>query len=45
MNLNYNDMERLFNGAWDAERILRNYLGFADENGTIQIPKTNEKSP
>lgn len=39
------NMERIFNGTWDAERILRNYLGFADEDGTIQIPETKEKSP
>jgi len=37
--------ERNFNGVWDIERLLANYLYFADEDGCITIPEQGEATP
>ena len=37
--------ERLFNGVWDAKRLLANYLYFADKDGCITIPEQGETTP
>ena len=37
--------ERKFDGVWDAERILRNYLNFANEGGYLIDMNSYEESP
>ena len=37
--------EREFNGVWNVERLLSNYLLFADKDGCITIPEQGEATP
>ena len=37
--------EREFNGVWNVERLLSNYLLFADKDGGITIPEQGEATP
>lgn len=37
--------ERVFNGVWNVERLLDNYLYFADQDGCITISEQKEATP
>ena len=37
--------ERVFNGVWKVERLLDNYLYFADQDGCITISEQKEATP
>ena len=37
--------ERKFDGVWDAEKVLRNYLNFANEDGVLIDMTSYEESP
>ena len=39
------DKDRKFSGVWDAERVLQNYLCYANKNGVLVDLTTYEDSP
>ena len=39
------DKDRNFSGVWDAERVLQNYLCYANKNGVLVDLTTYEDSP